>query len=256
MDQAEPVLVAQGHDQLGQVLVGDAALAAGGSACRWPTAAAGSGRSPRSPCASSWRPNSVPLTASGVALEPFVGAEARPGGPAQLAADAFSSCDDHAPRPSAPGRGGCSRWRGMAGVSGAHSAARRIANCDSRDALPSRSIQASASLPSACAGRRSTPCGLLVGRGVGAWSSRRPAAGRDDRLGQGGIGVDGVLPDLVGVRGQVHLGVGVAVEDAGLLVVEVDDRLVVRRRPRRTLRRCRPPRRSRAAAGARARAAG
>ena len=43
-----------------------------------------------------------------------------------------------------------------------------------------------------------------------------------------GIAVDRVLPDLVGVGGEVDLGVGVAVEDAGLLVVEVEERLIVR----------------------------
>ena len=42
-----------------------------------------------------------------------------------------------------------------------------------------------------------------------------------------GFCVDGVLPDLVGVGGQVDLGVGVAVQDAGLLVVKVEETLIV-----------------------------
>ena len=45
-----------------------------------------------------------------------------------------------------------------------------------------------------------------------------------DRALQARVGVDGVLPDLVGVGGQVDLGVVVAVQDAGLLVVQVDAR--------------------------------
>ena len=41
------------------------------------------------------------------------------------------------------------------------------------------------------------------------------------------IGADGVLPDLVGVGGQVHLPVRFAVQDAGPFVVEIQDGLVV-----------------------------
>ena len=50
--------------------------------------------------------------------------------------------------------------------------------------------------------------------------------GRNDLL-QLGVAVDGVLPDLVGVGSQVHLGVLVAVQDAGLLGEQVADDLVV-----------------------------
>ena len=46
-----------------------------------------------------------------------------------------------------------------------------------------------------------------------------------DGLLEGGVGVGGVLPDLVGVGGEVDLAVGVAVQDARLLVVEVVSRL-------------------------------
>ena len=48
-----------------------------------------------------------------------------------------------------------------------------------------------------------------------------------DRLLQRGIAVDGVLPDLVGVRAQVDLGIGVAVENAGFLGEQVADHVVV-----------------------------
>ena len=42
-----------------------------------------------------------------------------------------------------------------------------------------------------------------------------------DRLLETGFAVGGVVPDLVGVGGEIDLGVVVAVEDAGLFVVEI-----------------------------------
>ena len=60
-----------------------------------------------------------------------------------------------------------------------------------------------------------------------------PARRKDDvrqvcnGLLQSWVGADGVLPYLVGVRRQVNLAVGVSVEDARALVVEIDDGLVV-----------------------------
>ena len=36
------------------------------------------------------------------------------------------------------------------------------------------------------------------------------------------ICIDGVLPNLIGVGGQIDLGIGFAIEDAGLLVVEIE----------------------------------
>ena len=49
----------------------------------------------------------------------------------------------------------------------------------------------------------------------------------DDGFLQSRIGVDGVLPYLVGVGCQVNLAVEISVEDARAFVVEVEDRLVV-----------------------------
>ena len=61
----------------------------------------------------------------------------------------------------------------------------------------------------------------LVGGG-GPWT-RRVGDGRQagNDLFQRGVGVDGVLPYLVGIRGKVDLVVFLAVEDAGLFVVEI-----------------------------------
>jgi hypothetical protein len=56
--------------------------------------------------------------------------------------------------------------------------------------------------------------------------------GKDDRrqrgykLLQAGIGADGVFPDLIGIGGQVYLAVGIAVEQPGFLVLEVNHRLL------------------------------
>ena len=54
------------------------------------------------------------------------------------------------------------------------------------------------------------------------WSKKPPAAARDG-LFEFRVAVGGVLPDLVGVGGEIDFGVGVAVEDAGLLVVEIEE---------------------------------
>ena len=60
-------------------------------------------------------------------------------------------------------------------------------------------------------------------------------ARREDHIGQllddaleFGIGIDGVLPDLIGLRCQVYLGIGLAIQDTRLLVVEIDQRLRIR----------------------------
>src|SRR5438093_11374204 len=50
---------------------------------------------------------------------------------------------------------------------------------------------------------------------------------RRDRPLQVWITVNGVLPDLVGVRGEVYFGLGFPIENAGLLVVEVKEFLTL-----------------------------
>ena len=255
VDQAQPVVVAQRDDELGQLVVGDAGSQLAVERVGRPTGAAGSGRCPRWPCASSGESNSVPFDLLGVALQPLVGAEAGAGGPPSWPPTVFSSVDDEldAFRTSS----WWFSWRGSAGVSGAHSAALKNLELRLGDAVavlcrprPARRC------PRRCADRRARRAGCSSLRSMRPWSSRRPAAARGSILCSVGISVDGVLPDLVGVGGEVDFGVGVAVEDAGLLVVEVEERLVVRVRPRRRPRRCRRPRRSRASAGGRARAGG
>ena len=41
------------------------------------------------------------------------------------------------------------------------------------------------------------------------------------------VAVDGILPDLEGVRAQIHLRVRVAIENAGFLREQIADRLIV-----------------------------
>ena len=47
------------------------------------------------------------------------------------------------------------------------------------------------------------------------------------RLLEAGIGGYGVLPDLIGERDEVHLGVLFSIQKTGLLVIQVSDSLVV-----------------------------
>ena len=42
-----------------------------------------------------------------------------------------------------------------------------------------------------------------------------------------GFCVDGILPDLVGVGGQVNLGIIVTIQDASFFVVKIEQRLVI-----------------------------
>ncbi len=44
---------------------------------------------------------------------------------------------------------------------------------------------------------------------------------------QSRIAVSRVFPNLVGVRAQVHLGVGITIEDASLFREQITDRLIV-----------------------------
>ena len=69
---------------------------------------------------------------------------------------------------------------------------------------------------------------------LGSLSDGRVLPGGEDDVRQVGHGLlqrrvraDGVLPYLVGVRRQVYVALRVAVQDAGALVVQVDDGLLV-----------------------------
>ena len=61
----------------------------------------------------------------------------------------------------------------------------------------------------------------LRGRGLAGLGGVGDGGHLFDRLLETGFAVGGVVPDLVGVGGEIDLGVVVAVEDAGLFVVEV-----------------------------------
>ena len=157
-------------------------------------------------------------------LEPLVGAEAGARRAAELAAggalllgDQLDRALDQAVVILAPGQG---RLPGSAG-GGLEDRELRVGDAPALGIHPGQRVVALAGAQ------------VDEGAGRGLLALDVPARGVDD-VGEGRdlalerrIVVDGVLPDLVGVGGQVDVAVGVAVEDARLLVVEIDQDPIV-----------------------------
>ena len=171
-----------------------------------------------------WRVEERSFDVLGILLEPFVGAEACAGRTAKLATNGLFFVDDEFHRAFDQLMViFLSRQTGSVGLTfgGAQNVELRFSNCFAILIHPGERIVAF---------MRSHVGEHTSGRvSVGLWASVENTTGGSSviSLFESWVSVDGVLPNLVSVGCEVDFGVGVAIQDAGLFVVKIDDCCVV-----------------------------
>lgn len=218
MNDAEPVIVAQRHHQLRQCVVGDAGTELAVERVRGRLAERESVDLLDS-LAEFWGFEERAFRLAGVALQTLVRTKTRARGPPQLSAhgfllgsDQFDGLADQLMMILLPGERRC-----VGCTLG------RLQNLELRfgDGITVRIEPGERVVVLGRSQIDEHAVRLVGGRSVRAGGVDDRRQGRDGLL-QLGETVNGVFPDLVGVRCEVHLGLSFAVEDARFLVVEIE----------------------------------